>query len=474
MSTKDGNLNDGREVFFEDRKLTDLVEEPVFSRTLEVIRRYYKMRETDASISADGYSKLFLTPRTSADLADKRDVYEKISRASFGMLGRTPDFIDSGVAVLPEYAAALGEDERTNYTENAIQWANHVKEKDLFISHAIQQPQVDRSKRLHELLAEGQEFAGVWIKEERADGIIVRGAKMVNTLAPFADELLIFNLPELVEGDEKFAVAFSVPLNTKGVKTVCRKSTMRENASLKDYPLSGSFDEMDAFIIFDDVFIPNENLFVCGSVEKSNAFFAASGLFTHTAHQDEVRGEVKLEFATAIAVRLAEKFGLTKFLRVQELLGGLTVNLEMIRSAIISSELTGHIEQGDVFTPNLQTLLAVRATLTGYYDEVLRVIAEFSSGSAVGIPDFRLFENAEISDILKASLTSPLISAEDRALLLNLAWDVTSESFGQRQRTYEFLHGGNPMFIKVQHWQGEDLSAANEMLDTVLNNAKKA
>lgn len=69
-------------------------------------------------------------------------------------------------------------------------------------------------------------------------------------------------------------------------------------------------------------------------------------------------------------------------------------------------------------------------------------------------------------------MTSPLIDAEDRSLLLNLAWDITGESFGQRQRTYEFLHGGNPMWIKNMHWLTEDLSQANQMLDKVLNNAK--
>lgn len=162
---------------------------------------------------------------------------------------------------------------------------------------------------------------------------------------------------------------------------------------------------------------------------------------------------------------------MTGFLRVQEMLGSLTVNLEMIKSSIIASEVTAHMENG-VLTPNMQVLLAVRARLTNYYDEAIRVIAEFSSGSVVGVPDFREFENSEISEILKASMTSPLIDAEDRALLLNLAWDVTGESFGQRQRTYEFLHGGNPMWIKNMHWLSEDLSQGNQMLDKVLNNAK--
>lgn len=476
MTTKNGQLNDGRDVYLNGKRVADLASEPVFSRTLTVIQRYYDLQTEnkdhtffDAGVKT---SVMFLAPQSVQDLAKKRQIYEEVARESYGMLGRTPDFINAGVAVLNHYAPNLGQQGKLNFTDNAIKWANQVKANDTFVSHAIQNPQLDRQKTLTQLLDEGQEFAGVWIKETRADGVIVRGAKQVNTLAPLADELLIFNLPGLAPEDSKFALAFVLPLATAGVKIICRKPTMKPDYQLADYPLSQAFDEMDAFILFDDVFVPNDALLVCGDVAKSNAFFEGSGLFNHTAHQDEVRGFVKLEFVTGIAVRLADKLGLTGFQRVQEKLGQLSVNLELIRSCIVASEVTGQM-QNDVFTPNMQTLLAVRAKLTTYYDEALAVIAEFSSGSAVGIPDFRDFEASEISEMLTAAMTTELLSAEERILLLNLAWDITSESFGQRQRVYEFLHGGNPMFIHLQHLQQTDLTAANRMIDKVLEHARQ-
>ncbi|MDR0297067.1 MAG: 4-hydroxyphenylacetate 3-hydroxylase [Streptococcaceae bacterium] len=471
MTTKNGNLDDGRAVYFAGGKLSALTEVPVFVRTLATIQKYYTLRAEDPEMSlSDGTSTLFKLPRSAADLTTKRRAYEKIARLSYGMLGRTPDFVDSGVAVVAEYASVLG----APFAAHVKKWASRVVREDLFVSHAIQNPQKDRSKSLSALLADGDEFAGVWIKERLPDGVIVRGAKQVSTLAPLADELLIFNLPGLLPEDEKFALAFVVPLDAPGMKTICRKPTMPDDADLRDYPLSGSFDEMDAVTIFDDVFVPNEALFVCGDVAMSNAFFEASGLFVHTAHQDEVRGVVKLEFATALAVRLAEKLGLIGFARVQEMLGELSVNLELIRAAVVASEVTGHLEcAGRVFTPNMQTLLAVRASLTSYYDEVVRVIAEFSSGSAVGIPDFRTFEHAEIGTLVSSALTSAHLDAKERALLMNLAWDVSASSFGQRQRTYEFLHGGNPFVIKTQHWLTEDLSAGSAMLDEILRTCQR-
>ncbi|GFH40504.1 4-hydroxyphenylacetate 3-hydroxylase N-terminal domain-containing protein [Lactococcus insecticola] len=478
MTTANGQLNDGREVYLNGERVADMASEPVFSRTLKVIQRYYELQKENKNHTFfnNGIesSIMFLAPKTTKDLEKKRRIYEEVARESYGMLGRTPDFINTGVAILANYADVLGVDQvnpALDYAQNAKNWAKHVKFDDVFVSHAIQNPQIDRQKTLTELLNAGNEFAGVWIKERREDGVIVRGAKQVNTLAPLADELLIFNLPGLSSEDKNFALAFALPIATPGVKIICRKTTMHLDHSLADYPLSNAFDEMDAFIVFDDVFVPNDALLVCGDVDKSNAFFEKSGLFNHTAHQDEVRGFVKLEFVTGIAVRLAEKLGLSGFQRVEEMLGQLSVNLEMIRSSIIASEVTGKMENG-VFTPNMQTLLAVRATLTGYYDEALRVIAEFSAGSAVGVPDFRQFSNVEISTMLKDALTSEQITAEERTLLLNLAWDITSESFGQRQRVYEFLHGGNPMFIRMQHLAKTDLTQANAMIDKVLENAR--
>ena len=255
MTTKDGNLNDGRAVYYQGKRIDDFTAEPVFARTLKYIQRYYELQNEKADHMYDdnGVQRpvMFLPTKSIDDFAKKRKIYEDISRESFGMLGRTPDFIDTGIAILDYYADILGADQRANYVENAKKWGKGVKDKDLFVSHAIQNPQVDRSKSLHTLLEEGHEFVAVWIKEERADGVLVRGAKQVNTLAPLADELMVFNLPGLSAEDKKFALAFSVPLATEGVKIVCRKSTMREEFSLKDYPLSGAFDEMDAFIIFD-------------------------------------------------------------------------------------------------------------------------------------------------------------------------------------------------------------------------------
>ncbi len=126
-------------------------------------------------------------------------------------------------------------------------------------------------------------------------GIIVSGAKMIVTLAPIADELLVFNMPGLQAGDEDYALAFSVPVTAKGLKLTCRKPLQHQDYNLFDHPIANLFDESDAYMVFTDVFIPWEDVFVYRDIEKSNSFYDKTRIRNHNGHQGIVRGLSKAE-----------------------------------------------------------------------------------------------------------------------------------------------------------------------------------
>ena len=90
---------------------------------------------------------------------------------------------------------------------------------------------------------------------ETADGIIVRGARVLATLAPFADEQTVYPGQPIPADATQYAVAFAVPLDTPGLKFLCRDSASTPGADPFDKPLSSRFDEQDAFCIFDDATI---------------------------------------------------------------------------------------------------------------------------------------------------------------------------------------------------------------------------
>ncbi|WP_047998661.1 4-hydroxyphenylacetate 3-hydroxylase N-terminal domain-containing protein [Lactiplantibacillus herbarum] len=463
-------LDDGRAVYLNGQRI-NVSTIPIFRRTLELNNQYYRLQQQHPEVHTyeedrQTYDIAFKVPRTLADLQQKHQAYQEIAQSNNGMLGRTPDFLNTGMAVLAERSAFLGRNRYTDFAANAKSYAQWIKANDVFISHALQNPQLDRQRAINAIPSG---YAGVHTVDRNQDGIFVSGAKMVNTMAPIADELLVFNPPELLleKGDTSYAVAFATPIKSPGVKVICRKLLDHPDYGTDDYPLSNALDEIDAYIVFDHAFIPWKHVFVENNVEMSNRFFIDSGMFIHTSHQDEVRGITKLEFATSVAIRVAHILGLDGFLGVQEKLGRLTANLELIKGTINRSEEQGHLDELGIYTPSLQALQAVRSTLPEFYDEALKVTQHLAAGSMVGVPGFGEF-TGENSALVTQALTTDRATAEERTKLLNLAFDLTSSGFGQRQLMYEYYHGGDPMRIRSQHYQHADLQAGNTMLDHLL------
>src|SRR4029453_6577148 len=125
---------------------------------------------------------------------------------------------------------------------------------DLSTTHALMNPQVDRTKPEAEQAA-GE--VGLHKISETEDAIVLRGARMLATLAPFADELLIYPGSDIRPQDGRYALSFAVPIATPGLRFICRDSYSRQREPF-DYPLSSRFDEMDAVVILDAAGYPRD------------------------------------------------------------------------------------------------------------------------------------------------------------------------------------------------------------------------
>ena len=113
------------------------------------------------------------------------------------------------------------------FADNVRNYYRYCRDRDLFLTHAIVNPQTDRSKGSHE--QEG-EFAHLGVVEETKDGLIVRGAKMLATHGPTADELLVYPQPGIRDGEERYVLAFGIPCATPGLRFICREPFDRRHA----------------------------------------------------------------------------------------------------------------------------------------------------------------------------------------------------------------------------------------------------
>ena len=190
-------------------------------------------------------------------------------------MGRTPDYLNVTFACFAGRSEVWARRGNQVGAANLVAYQEFMRDADLSTTHALMNPQVDRTKPEAEQ-AMGQ-VALHKVGETPTDGIVVRGARMLATLAPFADELLVYPGSDIRPQDGRYALSFAIPIATPGLRFICRDSYSKQR-DVYDYPLSARFDEMDAVVIFDDVEIPRERVFLDGDTVGYSEVITDTGL----------------------------------------------------------------------------------------------------------------------------------------------------------------------------------------------------
>ncbi|ONK25228.1 4-hydroxyphenylacetate 3-hydroxylase [Bacillus sp. VT-16-64] len=439
------------EIWLGGERVTDLVNHPVFKQPIKEMARLFDMQH-DPKYQADithiceetgkRINNSFLIPRNAEDLEARRRLFEVWAEATYGLMGRTPDFLNvvvTSMATNDWFFRQYGE----RYGDNIINYYRYIRDNDLFLTHAIVNPQNDRSKASHE---QEVEYAHLGVCKETEDGLIVRGAKMLATLAPITDEVIIYSYPSFKPGDEKFAISFALPIDAPGLRIYCREETQSGTRSTWDHPLASRFEEMDALLVFDDVFVPWERVFINQNVEAGNLLYPKTGINLQPSHQSAVRGLCKLSFVTDVACSIADSIGVDGYLNVQNLLSELIQAVETIRALVRTAEREYSItDQGEAL-PDLVPLETIRGLLPKMYPRAIEILQTIGAGGLLMSPTGADFARPEISDDMNKYYAGRSgVSSEKRVRLFKLAWDLCGEAFGQRLVQYERYYSGDPV-----------------------------
>ena len=179
-----------REVWVAGRRVTDVTADPVFRRPIQSIAQLFDLQVSPEHREVMTYpceetgelaGSSFLIPRTHADLAKRRQTMKVWADATFGMVGRSPDFLNTVLMTFAENAdffAQRGDARSAMLADNVRNYYRLCRDRDYFLTHALVNPLVDRSKGSHQ--QEGT-YAHLGVVEETKEGLIVRGAKMLAT-----------------------------------------------------------------------------------------------------------------------------------------------------------------------------------------------------------------------------------------------------------------------------------------------------
>ncbi|MEH7255133.1 4-hydroxyphenylacetate 3-hydroxylase N-terminal domain-containing protein [Neobacillus niacini] len=404
----------------------------------------------------------FLVPKSREDIERRRLMHKDWAEKTYGMMGRSTDFMSAMLTAWYINADFFGP-----YADNVRKYFEYVRDNDLYLTHVLVDPQVDRSKAPSE---QPDEFTYLGVVKETDEGIIVRGAKMLATAGPYADEMLVwpFHLRKPTEKDYKYAISFAIPMNAPGVKVVAREPYTR--GSVYDHPLASRFDELDGVVIFDDVLIPWDRVFIYKDVERVNTIWKLNSN-AFTGHQSSIRLQTKLQFLAGILMRATEMVGTNQFPHVQDMMGEVTTYIELIKAAVLASETTAEPNEKGIYLPNVSPLYAIRNSGNRWYPRVREIIQLVIAGGLMYQPaDVSVFDSPIAKDIQKY-YRGANVSAEEKIKLFKAASDIAVSDFGSRHELYERYYAGDPMFLRIQtqyatYDKREALALVNRMLES--------
>src|SRR3990170_1298279 len=431
------SLRDGREVFIYGERVTDVVTHPAFRNAARSIARLYDAlhdaRHKDALLATDRQGILthkFFKPSYSAqELLEAREAIATWARFSYGFMGRTPDY-------------------KAPFMENAMRWYREYATKVLFLNHVIVNPPVDRNKPVHEVAD-----VYVHVVRETDGGIIVTGAKMLATGSALTHATFVAqnSATNLEQGKaEDYALVFLAPLNTPGQKLICRTSYEAAAHSPLDYPLSSRFDENDAVLIFEDAFIPWENVLVYRDIEKATGFYAASGFLNRYNFQSLTRLAVKLDFMCGLLAKGLAATGTDVYRGVQTNLGEVIGWRHLIWGLTSAMALDPQPGPGGSVLPKTEYAAAGRLFATLAWPRVKEIFELVLGGGPIVVPSsYKDLQNAELKPLLERFYRGSESSAEERIKLFKLIWDAIGTEFGGRHELYERNYSGNHEQIRV-------------------------
>jgi 4-hydroxyphenylacetate 3-monooxygenase len=438
-----------QEIWIGDERVADPTQHPAFRNVVASLAALYDMQHDPALRDAMTYVSpssgervglSFITPRSHDDLVHVREMMKRWADFSGGMMGRAPDYLNRAVMAFGAAADYCGAND-PRFGQNARRYYEYVRERDLCLTHTLINPQSNRSvgpsKQADPYLAAG-------IVRENADGLLIRGARMLATL-PVSDEILVF--PSTVlrgqAEDAPYAFAFAIPTATPGLRFICRES-FDYGKSPAEHPLGSRFEEMDSVVVFDDVLVPWDRVFLLRDVERCNRAFAETRAVVHMAHQVITKDIAKTEFLLGIVCAIVDTIAIESFQHVQEKVAEVIQYLEAMRAFLRASEADAAIDRWGVMAPAWPPLDAARNMFTRMYPRMVEIIHQLGASGLMAIPPASALSGPQAASINRY-YQAARADAGNRIGLFRLAWDVALSAFGSRQALYERFFFGDPV-----------------------------
>ena len=438
------------EVYLRGERIDDVTTYPSLRNGVATMAKLYDMQH-DAEFrddmtyvspsSGESVGASFIIPKSIGDLEHRHRMMAHWAKASFGMMGRTPDFLNVSLMAMAQAGDYFAQN-RPEFKDNIQNYYEYVRENDLVLTHTLVNLQRTRSTTTTPLVdTTGVALA---VTKETEDGLIVNGARVLATLGPLSDEIAVYparshRLPDGSEG--RYSFAFAIPSDTKGLRYLCRESYDLERSNF-DHPLGSRFEEMDAIVFFDNVLVPWDRVFLYGDPDLCNNMAMSTNQYLHSGHQVVTRNVAKCEFILGLASLMVRTLGSGGNPQVQSMLAEIIENLQMTKACLRAAEADAKPDRWGVTSPSLQYIGVARSMFIKMYPRMAEILHLLGSSSLMALPTEADMDGPLASDI-ERYLATDTASAAERVRLFRLAWDTCCSAFGSRQVLYERFFQGD-------------------------------
>jgi len=448
------SLRDGREVYIYGERVKDVTTHPAMRNAAASVSLLYdalhdaKTKDvltTATDTGSGGYThRFFKAAYSREEMMAQRDALAAWARITYGWMGRSPDYKAALLNTLGANADFYGQ-----YADNARAWHKRAQEAVLYLNHALVNPPIDRQKTVDEV-----KDVYVRVEKETDAGIYVSGAKVVATNSALTHyNFLGQNMGQEIN-DPSMVVCFIAPMNTPGIKLICRGSyeyAAAATGSPWDYPLTSRFDENDAIFVLDNAFIPWENVFIYRDVQRLKDFYPKSGFVNNYTLQGCSRLAVKLDFVTGLLMKAARATGVEAFRGVQAQIGEVIGWRNLFWSLTDAMACNPEPWVNGALLPNMRASTCYRLFMTEAYPAVRSIVERVVASGLIYLPSHaRDFKNPDIDKYLSKYVRgSNNIEYKERIKVMKMLWDAIGTEFGARHELYEMNYAGSHELVRL-------------------------
>jgi len=437
------SLRDGREVYYKGEKVEDVTTHPDLKVCVDLMAIDYEMAEDpqykDLATLEDPetgelMSRYYYKPQTADDLLKAHELIVKATALGDGYIPLAHDIGADALNAIHITANMTGNQDYIDRIEN---YRKELQQKDLATCAGVTDVKGNRMLRPSDPGQAHPDF-NVRVVEKNAKGIVVRGAKMHITGAAYCNDIFVIPCHAMTEGDADYAVAFAIPANTKGIKQVCRPFV--SHISPLEFPNTRPVRvHTDSLIIFDDVLVPWERVFLCGEWK-----FAATMVYNFALMHRRTGCAYRIPLSeqfVGVAAAIAEYNGILGAPHVKEKLTDLIIYLETLKS-LSKTACYDFVMRGGIAVPNPIATNMAKYHFAHNYHDVVKIVQDLAGGIVVTAPTYKDYQRPELHDFIDKYLQANKdVSTENRLRMIDLIRRITSADLETI-----CLHGeGSPM-----------------------------